>query len=31
VKVESATVFESEFEFYNATSGGWNAATMDWL
>jgi len=23
--------FESEFELYHATSGGWNAAAMDWL
>jgi hypothetical protein len=31
VEVERATILESEFQLYHATSGGWNAAAMDWL
>jgi hypothetical protein len=31
VEVESATILESEFELYYATSGSRNAAAVDWL
>jgi hypothetical protein len=31
MEVESATILESEFELYHATSGSRDAAAMNWL